>query len=357
MDTYNYKGTNYVGGNGLNPQQVAAQNNPELKDPTRNLSLAAGSPLDFTGALGSSTNAANTSTQFGQALQQMLQKYQQLGNHATAQLQTGVLNYSDAGINAQNAQLTNSQLHGYAPSTIFNAGSTASAPYEAGAAGLKQVGQTFNEQLSNFGNSLSNAKDLMTTYQAQQEKAKADAQTLIQTAISAGGDAISTLIKSQPDLVKLSGLHLDTLQSIADASKQQATTFQTEDIGGQKVRFGFDKSGNITSKTVLGSTTKSPTTTAQQYLDAAGSYFESDQTVNVPNSTQNGQAIKGDDGYVNPDAWNAAYDEAIAKNVTPAKFVSTYKKYVNPTHPQDYKGVGGLKPKSTSTGTVTNPFQ
>ena len=209
----NSGGFTYTPTSDLPPQQ------PQT-DPGRSLSLAAGSPMDFSGAFGSNTGNSDYASKFGMALTGLLQKAQAMQRSASSNLTTGGLNYSDAGINASNAQLTNPALRGYAPSTIMNAGSTAASPFQTGAQGLTQIGSTFNEQLGNFSDALGNAKNLMADYQAQQEKAQANAQNLIHEAIASGSDAVAALVKSQPDLVKLAGYSPDTLNGVVTALKK-----------------------------------------------------------------------------------------------------------------------------------------
>lgn len=237
------------------PTGAAAQSTYNPQTGQQELPPLSTNPLSINNAPAPNAGSANAtqadpSVAFGNSLTQMLQKYQQLGTHAASQLQTGQLNYSDAGLGASNAQLTNPALQGYAPSTIMNAGSQAQQPFNTGAQGLQQTGQAFNEQLSNFGNALGNAKDLMTTYQAQQEKAKTDAQSIVHDAIAAGSDSLAALIQNQPDLVKLAGYTPDTLQgtitglkkqeALANDSKKQVTTV---DLGNRVAV--MDNQGNI----------------------------------------------------------------------------------------------------------------
>lgn len=194
------------------PQQPQA-------DPGRSLNLAASDPISFAGQFGSAPANSDATQKFGSALTQMLQKYQQMGTHAAAQVQQGQLNYSDAGINAQNTQLTNPSLQGYNPGTIETAGATASKPFETASKGLGQVGQTFNEQLGNFGNILNNAQSFLQQQQAAAEKSKGDAQNIIHDAMSIGGDALSNLLQAQPDLVKAAGYDTKTLEGFVNNIK------------------------------------------------------------------------------------------------------------------------------------------
>lgn len=203
---------------------------------TNALTLSNSAPTPNAGSANATTTDASTA--FGNALTAMLQKAQQTGTQANQQVQTGQLNNSDAGLAASNAALNNPALRGYAPSTILNAGSSAQQPFNTAEQGVGQVGQSFNTQLSNFGNALSAAKDYMTTYQAQQDKAKTDAQNIIHDAVAGGSASLDALIKTQPDLLKLAGYTPDTLQGVIVGLKKKEDIATASAKGTQVIEAG-----------------------------------------------------------------------------------------------------------------------
>lgn len=114
-------------------------------------------------------------------------------------------------------------------------------------------------------------------------------------------------------------------------------TYQTKNVNGQSVRFGFDAQGNIVSKVDLGTPTGVSKTsgsgggqgTAPSAAELKNYQAEADQAFSQ---------VKGTDGYVSPEAWNAALKYAQSLGITQAQFVSSHKGYINPADKKDYNG-------------------
>lgn len=186
-------------------------------NPGQNLNLAASGQ---TGQFGTPSGNTDYAAKFGTALQGLLKQYQQLG---TKPMQTQALNASDAQTNASTAALTNPALQGYAPSTINNASSAAAKPFDPIIQGAQNSAQTFGEQIKGFGDVLNNAQNFLKEQSAQQEKSQANARDIVNSAMSIGSDAVNSLIKTNPDLVKAAGYDTKTLQGLSDALKGKET--------------------------------------------------------------------------------------------------------------------------------------
>lgn len=203
------------------PQEQQAQATRQLSpNPGANLSLAASDPASSQGQFGSAAGNSDYAAKFGTALQSLLKQYQQLG---TKPFQQQALNASDAQTNASTAALTNPANQGYNPSTIMNAGSAAAKPFNPIIQGAQDSAQTFGEQIKSFGDVLKSSQDLLDKQAQTKKDTQNEAQQLVHEAIAAGSDAISSLAKTQPDIIKLAGYDANTITGFVTALQKQET--------------------------------------------------------------------------------------------------------------------------------------
>lgn len=197
------------------PQDQQAQATRQLSpNPGAGLSLAASDPGSSQGQFGSAAGNSDYATKFGTALQGLLKQYQQLG---TKPFQQQGLNASDAQTNASTSALTNPGLQGYNPGTIMNAGSAAEKPFNPIIQSAQNSAQTFGEQIKSFGDVLKSSQDLLDKQAQTKKDAQNEAQQLVHEAIAAGSDAIASLAKTQPDIIKMAGYDANTITGFVTA--------------------------------------------------------------------------------------------------------------------------------------------
>lgn len=188
--------------------------------PDRNIDLSQTPPLALSNG---STPPASPQTidQFNTAVQGLLKQYQTMGTKP----------FAVQGFNAQELQNNRilaappSNMVGASPSQQNSVRSASSQAVSPTIQGAQNSQQTFGEQLNSFGNSIKDAQNFMQSYQANQANQKSQAQSIIHDAIAGGSDALTALIQSQPDLVKLAGYSPETLQGMVTGLKknEQAT--------------------------------------------------------------------------------------------------------------------------------------
>lgn len=200
------------------PQEQQAQATRQLSpNPGSNLTMAAQDPGSSQGQFGSQAGNSEYAAKFGTALQGLLKQYQQLG---TKPMQQQALNASDAQTNAGTAAMTNPSLQGYNPSTIMNAGSAAEKPFNPIIKGAQDSAQTFGEQIKSFSDVLKSSQNLLDKQAQTKKDTQNEAQQLVHEAITVGSDAVESLIKTQPDIVKLAGYDPNTITGYITALKK-----------------------------------------------------------------------------------------------------------------------------------------
>ncbi len=117
--------------------------------------------------------------------------------------------------------------------------------------------------------------------------------------------------------------------------------YETREVGGRIIRFGFNKQGQVVSRVDLGSSGGGTSTEKlTPSINLADNYFQK----GIPSK---GLPGRGQDGYASPETYNAIRDAWIADGHSATTFDETFSKYVNPSHPQDYQGskVTNAKPQ------------
>lgn len=227
-----------------NGQSISPQD-PNYKTYAAQMGMAssAGSKDPIASSTASSASGISTQT-FGTKLMDMLKKYQNI-EKAPFLGQT----YNAQEEQANRVSQTPSNLIGASPSIQAGARSANVNAMNPTISGLEQAGQTFTSQLNTFQDILGQAQNIQKLIQDNEQTAVKNSQTLVETAIGAGSDAISALIESQPDLVKKAGYDAKTLTGIAKALKAKedlearkitsATTPEIKlvDIGGTKYEY------------------------------------------------------------------------------------------------------------------------
>lgn len=132
------------------------------------------------------------------------------------------------------------------------------------------------------------ATKAISDYTVAKNQAKVDAQNVIHEAINAGSEAVNALIQSQPDLLKMAGYDVGTLQGVATSLKRQ------EDLASYKVKGG-------------GTPTPTPTPT-----DNSTAGF--DLVKNIPGGKVTSSGIP----YVDPNNYTGKQKEAIVAQATNA---------------------------------------
>jgi len=117
-------------------------------------------------------------------------------------------------------------------------------------------------------------------------------------------------------------------------------SYETREVGGRIIRFGFNKQGQVVSKVDLGSSNTTSTAALASSINLADGYFQN----GIPGKNLPG---RGQDGYASPETYNTVRNAWIADGHSAATFDETFSKYINPSHPQDYQGskVANAKPQ------------
>jgi len=144
-------------------------------------------------------------TEFGSALIDLLKKYQQLGRQREA-----------AGTQEQYRRIfqTPENLIGAHPSLqegVRNADVAAVQPTIGGARALVQEA----------GSAIESAQRLILLQQQQQQEWRNNAAQIVQQAIGEGSEAVQALLVNQPELIKLSGYHPETLKGVIVSLKRK----------------------------------------------------------------------------------------------------------------------------------------
>lgn len=222
--------------------------------PTLGSGTPAGDMSTMRGATANTGGAGSTgglggqdqSVQFGLALQNLLKQSQQLG---TKSFVNQGLNASDAQQGAISAS-TPQSLIGASPGQQDSVRSNQASIFSPLIQGANSAAQTFGEQLGGFKDAVSSAQNFMQSYQQQQQQSKTNAQNIIHDAVAGGSEALTALIKTQPDIIKLAGYTPDTLQGVVSGlqkNEQQKAdslkTTSTVDLGNQIAV--VDNQGNV----------------------------------------------------------------------------------------------------------------
>lgn len=231
---------------GMTPDQIATRAQgltlPSLgsNTPAQDLSTARGGTSNYSTAPGNNNMGTDQSVQFGLALQGLLKNAQTLG---TKPFVTQALNASDAQSQAIMAP-TQQSLIGASPSVQDSVRNNQASVFSPLISGANNSAQTFSEQLGGFKDAVSSAQNFMQAYQAQQEQVKQNAQNIVHDAIAGGSDALTALIKSQPDLIKLAGYTPDTLQGVVSGLQKQESSKGTQIVEVNGHSLLIDSKGN-----------------------------------------------------------------------------------------------------------------
>lgn len=320
---------------------------------TQDLSAARGGTNNYstsTGGLG----GQDQSVQFGLALQNLLKQSQQLG---TKSFVTQGLNASNAQQGAISAQAPQS-LIGASPGQQDSVRSNQAQVFSPLISGANSAAQTFGEQLNSFGNQVNAAKSFMDSYQAQQQKAKADAQSIVHDAIASGSDAIDALIKSQPDVVKLAGYNNDTLQGVITGLKrteaEKAATAQKTALPTSAQEYEYAKANGFT-----GTYTQYQNEDANRKARAVTGNPPIDPN-KVKATPASVQAFLLANKKANPsvayyDLWGQLADQLKAEGINPANYDKEFWSILSPDGLAGYqKNV--IDPKKKNSSTIVNPF-
>jgi hypothetical protein len=212
-----------------------------------------GANTSITNNLASGLGQSNQSsyTRFGEALRQMLMKYQGLGTQK----------FQNAGYQAQTEQANRVMAQatpGMPPALqqqVRNASVQAEQPNVSGAEGLRK---SFSEQISGLGDAISQAQSIGQWMQQQEENTKKEARDLVLK----NTDAVKAMPdKERNELLKKAEIS----QSFLDSMPSQGTTAKTEivEAGGRKLLINMMTGDTIKD---LGS---APLSTSQQTQETA----------------------------------------------------------------------------------------
>lgn len=200
----------------------------------RNLQLEGGSPgayADLSNRTAGTVASSTPSTQFGNLLMGLLQRYQQLGTGKFAQQG---FNAQDAQTQAGTSAALDPSLRGYSPGVIQGAHENAQAPYEPIIRGAQQGAQTYGEQVKSFGNALTTTRNLIKDYEASQNSQRDDARTVIQNALTiAGGGAFDGADPNEvSQLEKIAGYPKNFLTHLTKTIKERELELKRQSHSG-----------------------------------------------------------------------------------------------------------------------------
>lgn len=112
---------------------------------------------------------------------------------------------------------------------------------------------------------------------------------------------------------------------VTDVSPNKLT-FTTENVDGNQVRFGFDQTGKIVSKVVLG-----------KVKTGSGTGVKTTLKEDIQSMQQEISTVIGKDGYISPENWKVALKNWQDAGYSAASFKTNFQNYINPADPQDYK--------------------
>lgn len=208
----------------LSPQDQAIR--AGTTQPLRDLQLQSGDSAAVLaqGRTQSSTVGGSVppSQSFGNAIQQLLLQYQQLGTKP----------FVEQGFNAQTAQnsavlaQTSPDLIGANPGLQNSVRSGQASSFGPTIQGANQGMQTFSEQIHSFGDAIQNVQQLMRDQEAQQQQLRDNMrQSVLDAAALGGSQGLQALLKSNPEAFKVSGFDPETLiasiKSQEDAAAKQ----------------------------------------------------------------------------------------------------------------------------------------
>ena len=210
---------------------ILETHNPESNSYTytspaaRQLSFLPGesaSTLQATGSIantvGSNVPNASAAQNFNARLVEMLKQYQQLGTKP----------FAEQALNAEAAQAgrvlqTPSNLIGASPalqSSVRSADVSALSPTVQGAQNSQK---TFSEQISGLGNAITQAQNLVQTFEAQQQTQVENARKVVDYALASGSDGLNAFLSTKEGeaTIKAAGLNKETLAAMVPYLKKQ----------------------------------------------------------------------------------------------------------------------------------------
>jgi hypothetical protein len=213
---------------------------------TRDVMLESGDPasmMDLGRSQASQIGDSSAYQKFGTALMEMMKNYQGMG---TRKFQEAELGGREA--QAERIMQTPENLIGAHPSIQAGAREAHAGALQPQISGARELGQTFSEQLSSFGNALNQAGAIGSWMHGIEQEEKREAQKIVMNY----PDAVKSMDeKERRDFLKRAGIDeafLDTL--LERTSPEPPQVFGGQDTG--YFTWVQDESGNWTTKQVAG---------------------------------------------------------------------------------------------------------
>ena len=218
----------------------------------RDLQIQSGdSAAQLTQSRGQAQGVASSvpsSSQFGNALLQLLKRHQQLG---TKKFQEASIRGQEEQANRISAR-TPSSLIGASPSVQSSVRQSAASAVQPTIEGARSNAQTLSEQINSLGSAIDSARQFASDFEASKQRQQESAQNIINSAFALGGaSGLEAVDLENPQIWKIAGLDKDTLVIAAKAKEKFEQDLARQKAAGTDELTSSQKTAVNTLDTVL----------------------------------------------------------------------------------------------------------